>query len=194
MIRPDDRDDAMRELLRQPRPLADDAVRARQSRIGCVGRGADRIERGAEARFVIRDRHDHAPRCPLFPRGDLAPADGAEPGEEGRLAAPRTEVAHGGNERGLDDVFGGVRIPQAQDREAEQPGKIVREEFVERTFIAAEHAPDQFALAAVVHLDLLEGPTIPILRDGPVPSGGRQYTSVGHRKLISGFMAFLSDR
>jgi ferric-dicitrate binding protein FerR (iron transport regulator) len=28
MIRPDDRDDAMRELLRQPRPLADDAVRA----------------------------------------------------------------------------------------------------------------------------------------------------------------------
>ena len=27
MIRPDDRDDAMRELLRQPRPLADDAVR-----------------------------------------------------------------------------------------------------------------------------------------------------------------------
>src|SRR3954468_13882524 len=28
MIRPDDRDDAMRELLRQPRPLADDDVRA----------------------------------------------------------------------------------------------------------------------------------------------------------------------
>jgi len=28
MIRPDDRDDAMRELLRQPRPLADDEVRA----------------------------------------------------------------------------------------------------------------------------------------------------------------------
>jgi ferric-dicitrate binding protein FerR (iron transport regulator) len=28
MIRPDDRDDAMRELLRQPRPLADDAARA----------------------------------------------------------------------------------------------------------------------------------------------------------------------
>ena len=28
MIHPDDRDEAMRELLRQPRPLADDAVRA----------------------------------------------------------------------------------------------------------------------------------------------------------------------
>src|SRR4051794_41934244 len=28
VIRPDDRDDAMRELLRQPRPSADDAVRA----------------------------------------------------------------------------------------------------------------------------------------------------------------------
>ena len=55
-------------------------------------------------------------------------------------------------------IFGGVLIAQAKDGEAEQPGEIVREELVERTFIAAEHAPDQFALAAVVHLDQLEGP------------------------------------
>ena len=61
-------------------------------------------------------------------------------------------------------IFGGVLVAQAQDREAEQPGEIVREELVERTFIAAEHAPDQFALAAVVHLDQLEGPTVLILR------------------------------
>ena len=134
-------------------------VGASQPRIGRVGRGADRIERRAEGRVVIRDRHDHAPRCPLFPCGDLAPADGAEPGEEGRLAAPRTQVAHGGDQRVLNEIFGGVRIAQAKDGEAEQPGEIVREELVECTFIAAEHAPYQFALAAVLHLDQLEGLT-----------------------------------
>ena len=115
---------------------------------------------------VLRDRHDHAARRPFFPRGDLAPADRAEPREEGRLAAPRTEVAHGGDQRVLDDVFGGVLVPHAKDGEAEQPGEVVREELVERNFIAAEHAPDHFALAAVVHLDQLEGPQLLILRWG----------------------------
>ena len=55
---------------------------------------------------------------------------------------------------------GGVRIAQGEDGEAEQPGEIVREELVECTFIAAEHAPYQFALAAVLHLDQLEGLTL----------------------------------
>jgi hypothetical protein len=58
----------------------------------------------------------------------------------------------------LDDVFGGVRVLQAQDCEAEQPGEIIREELVERPFVAVEHATDLFALAAVVHLNQLEGP------------------------------------
>ena len=61
-------------------------------------------------------------------------------------------------------VFGDVLIPQAKHGEAEQPREIVREELVERTFIAAEHAPDQFALAAVVHLNQLEGLPVLILR------------------------------
>src|SRR5215213_9573519 len=130
----------------------------RQCRRRSTPPGTSIRARGCTAAADDRARAARCGRCLL------APADGAEPGEEGRLAAPRPEVAHGGDERGLDDVFGYVRVPQAQDREAEQPGEIVREELVERTFIAAEHAPDQFALAAVVHLDQLEGATILILR------------------------------
>jgi len=55
----------------------------------------------------------HAVRLPTFPaieRGDLVPAERAEPREEGGLATERRHLRDRVHERELDDLFRGVVI------------------------------------------------------------------------------------
>ena len=75
---------------------------------------------------------------------DLVAADLADPGEQGGLAAEVLEVAHDLDQRGLDDLGGGVGITvQAGQGETVDPGKIVIKEGREGPLVSREHALHQ---------------------------------------------------
>src|SRR5678815_5717357 len=78
-------------------------------------------------------------------------ADCAEPGKERRFAAPHANLPHGDDERGLDDVLGGVFIAKSSHREAEQAREVRAEELIERTLIARAHALNELN---VIHIEV----------------------------------------
>ena len=84
-------------------------------------------------------------------------AERAEPRKERRLAAPGPGLPNGEHERGLRDVLGGVREPDARRGEAIQARVVGVEELVERAFITAAHAPDQVAILRNVHVPWVYG-------------------------------------
>ncbi len=75
---------------------------------------------------------------------DLAPADLAQPGEDGRLAPEMRELAHRFAQGGLHHFARRFRVSaQPGQREAVQTGEVAVEEGIEGPLVAGEHALDE---------------------------------------------------
>ena len=73
------------------------------------------------------------------PRGDLVPAERAQPGEQGSLASVGVQLPDGPDQRRLHDLLRAVVVSRKpRTGKPVEPRKIVRKKLLERGFVAGQ--------------------------------------------------------